>query len=148
MAIDMIGRYFHNVDNKGRVIVPAKIRDYLGSEFVITESLDKCLYIFPQSEWDKFAAKLDMLGNSKTTSRNIRRFFLSNAAYCEIDGQGRTVIPQTLRKDANIEKEVVILGVGNKAEIWAKEEYDKLLQTEEFSKEAMRQNIEELDLDF
>lgn len=148
MSKSMKGKYFHNLDAKGRLIIPAKLRDSIGREFVITQGIEDCLSIYSLEEWDKFTEKLDELGNSKSSARMIKMFFRENAYDAELDSQGRALIPQELRDNAHITKEVVIVGSGEKAEIWSKEDYDKLHEKPEFSKEYIRKLLEESDFNF
>ncbi|HIW22205.1 MAG TPA: division/cell wall cluster transcriptional repressor MraZ [Candidatus Dorea intestinavium] len=118
------GEYNHNIDAKGRLIIPAKLRDDLGESFVITKGMENCLYVHPIEQWKAFEEKLN--GLSTTTNKNARDlayFFQGSAVDGELDKQGRTLIPQTLRKYANIDKEVVFIGMGKRAEIWDKEKW-------------------------
>jgi MraZ protein len=148
MSKSMKGTFYHNIDAKGRLIIPSKLRDALGSEFVVTSSFEGCLYLYSNEEWEKFTDKLDNLGNKKSTARNLKRFFRSNATDCEIDAQGRTVIPPQLRKDNGIEKEVVVVGNGEKAEIWSKEAWEELKSDPMLSPEELKRQLEESDIDF
>jgi len=119
------GEYSHNVDTKGRLIIPAKFRDDLGEHFVITKGMEECLYIHPEAEWNIFEEKLNALPT--TTDKKARAFayfFQGSATDGDIDKQGRTLIPQNLREYAHIEKEVVFLGMGKRAEIWDKARWD------------------------
>ncbi len=147
MSKSMKGRYFHNIDSKGRLIIPAKLRDCIGREFVITQGIEDCLSVYSLEEWDKLMERLDKNGNSKSSVRYLKMFIRENACDAEIDSQGRTLIPQDMREKVNITKEVVIVGNGEKADIWSKEDYDKLHQKPEFSKEYLRQLLEESDLE-
>jgi len=144
----MKGKYFHNLDAKGRLIIPAKLRDSIGHKFVITQGFDNCLSAYSQEEWEKFTAKLDGLGNSKKNARMIKMFFRENAYDVEFDSQGRIVIPADLREMAEIVKEVAIVGSGEKIDIWSKENYDELHKQKEFSKEYIMDLLEESDFDF
>jgi MraZ protein len=143
MAKIMMGTYYHNIDSKGRLIVPSKLRDNLGSEFVVTKGQDTNLYIFSYEEWSGFAEKLNSLPNSKEY-RAVKRYFMGNASSVEIDSQGRIVIPAKLREDAKIEKEVVIVGAGNKAEIWSAKLWDEAEQEPEYTQEAVNERIDKL----
>ena len=93
---------------------------------MITKGLDNCLYVYPNDEWQQFADKLNQLPMTNKSARQFKRFFNSGAVKCETDAQGRVIIPQTLRTFANIEKDVVIIGNGEKAEIWNKEAWDEI----------------------
>ena len=117
----LIGEYEHTLDAKGRVSMPAKLRRDMGEAFIVTKGLDGCLFAFSQDEWMNFETKLKSLPLSDKNARNFVRFFLAGATECELDKQGRFLIPANLRKEANLEKEAVIIGVGTRLEIWNKE---------------------------
>ena len=117
----LIGEYEHSLDTKGRLIMPAKLRQDMGEKFIVTKGLDGCLFAFSQEEWLNFETKLKALPLSDKNARNFVRFFLSGATECEIDKQGRFLIPANLRGAAKLEKEVVIIGVGTRLEIWNKQ---------------------------
>ncbi|MBR1508241.1 MAG: division/cell wall cluster transcriptional repressor MraZ [Eubacterium sp.] len=143
MNRNMMGTYYHNVDSKGRLIVPAKLRDLLGSEFVVTKGQDTNLYLFSYNEWDGFADKLNALPNNKE-NRMVKRYFMGNASPVEVDSQGRIVIPAKLRQDAQIEKEVVIVGAGNKAEIWSEKLWNIAEEEPDYSQDAVNDRIDAL----
>lgn len=113
-----MGSYDHSLDAKGRMIIPSKFRDALGDRFVITKSLDPCLCVYDMSAWDRFVQKLSGLPYNTRRQRELVRFFLSSAVEAEPDRQGRVLIPQKLRAHAHIEKNVVLMGVGARIEIW------------------------------
>jgi MraZ protein len=115
-----MSEYNHSIDAKGRVIVPVKFREALGDEFVVTQGLDGCLFVFPDSEWKAFEEKLKSLPMANKDARKFVRFFLAGAALVEIDKQGRILIPPVLREFAALEKDVVVVGVGSRVEIWDK----------------------------
>ena len=115
-----MGQYNHTIDEKGRVIVPSKFREELGEGFVVTAGLDGCLYLYPKKDWENFAAGLNQLPFTKE-AREFQRHFMLNAAECEIDKQGRILIPQKLRIRAALEKEVVFVGMISKIELWDRE---------------------------
>lgn len=115
-----IGEYNHTIDTKGRVIVPAKFREALGDEFVVTKGLDGCLFVFPMDEWNVFAGKLKDLPITNKDARKFSRFFLAGAAQCEVDKQGRILLPAVLREFAGLEKDAVLVGVNSRIEIWSK----------------------------
>ena len=122
-VIVLTGEYQHNIDAKGRMIMPAKLREELGDTFVITKGLDGCLFVLPNSEWDKLDREL--CDKPISTSRKIKRFFYASKTDCEIDGNGRILLPAPLREFAKIEKEVVVVGVSTRVEIWSKEKWDE-----------------------
>lgn len=117
----LIGEYEHSLDAKGRLIMPSKLRQDIGEKFIITKGLDGCLFVFSQNEWNNFETKLKTLPLSDKNARNFVRFFLSGATECEIDKQGRFLIPANLRESAKLEKDAMIVGVGTRLEIWNKE---------------------------
>ncbi len=121
----LIGEYAHSLDTKGRLIMPAKLRQDMGDKFIVTKGLDGCLFAFSQNEWLNFETKLKSLPLSDKNARNFVRFFLSGATECELDKQGRFLIPNNLRVAANLEKDTVIIGVGTRLEIWDKATWDK-----------------------
>ena len=122
----LVGEYIHQLDAKGRLIMPSKIKAYIGEKFILSKGLDGCLFAYSQEEWIKFEGKLKLLPLSDINARNFVRFFLSGATECEIDKQGRFLIPNNLREIVKLEKEVVIVGVGIRLEIWDKEAWRKL----------------------
>lgn len=121
----LIGEYEHSLDVKGRIIMPAKLRQDMGDKFVVTKGLDGCLFAFSQNEWLNFETKLKSLPLSDKNARNFVRFFLSGATECEIDKQGRFLLPNNLRTAVNLVKETIIIGVGTRLEIWDKETWTK-----------------------
>ena len=123
--MEFIGEYNHTVDAKGRVIVPSRFRDKLGDEFIVTKGLDDCLYVYENSEWEKFAEKLSNLSIANRDSRKITRFFLSGATTCEVDKQGRILLPAVLREFAALDKDVVLVGVGARIEIWSSQRWSE-----------------------
>ncbi|EUJ32068.1 cell division protein MraZ [Listeria floridensis FSL S10-1187] len=136
-----MGEYQHNIDIKGRLIVPAKFRELLGEQFVITRGLDKCLFAYPNSEWDKLEGKLQTLPLTKKDARSFTRFFFSGASECELDKQGRINIPQNLLSYAGLEKESVIIGVSNRIEIWSKFEWEAAFSAAEESFADIAENM-------
>lgn len=120
-----IGEYQHALDVKNRMIVPVKLRDGLGSNFVITKGLDGCLYAYPMEEWRILEEKLKKLPITNKDARSFVRFFFSGACEVETDKQGRGLIPQNLKEYAGIEKEIVSIGVLSRVEIWSKEKWVK-----------------------
>lgn len=117
------GEYEHSIDNKGRIIVPAKYREELGEEFTVTLGLDGCLFVYPKKEWESFVEKLKNLPGNKE-GRQLQRYFLAGAAACEMDKQGRILIPQKLRDAAGLTKDIVFVGVITKLELWSKEKWE------------------------
>lgn len=136
-----MGEYEHSLDAKGRLIMPAKLRQDIGDKFVITKGLDGCLFAFSQEEWLNFETKLKSLPLSDRNARNFVRFFLSGATECEIDKQGRFLISSNLRNVATLEKEVVIIGVGTRIEIWNKDKWKEYNSEENISADDIAENM-------
>ena len=135
----LIGEYEHSLDSKGRLIMPAKLRQDMGEKFIVTKGLDGCLFAFSQNEWMNFETKLKSLPLSDKNARNFVRFFLSGATECEIDKQGRFLLPSNLRQAANLEKESIIIGVGTRLEIWNKAIWEKC--DEDISADEIAENM-------
>lgn len=140
----LIGEYEHSLDAKGRLIMPSKLRDDMGEKFVITKGLDGCLFGFSQTEWENFETKLKALPLTNKNARDFVRFFLSGAMECELDKQGRFLIPNNLRTVANLEKEVITVGVGTRIEIWNKEKWTAYNSEENISADDIAENMEML----
>ena len=118
VSVDMLmGEFKHNIDAKGRLIMPAKFREDLGEKFIITRGMDGCLFGYPQNEWSALEEKLKQLPLAKKDARAFTRFFYSAATECELDKQGRINIPQTLREHADLEKVCHVIGVSDRIEI-------------------------------
>ena len=137
----LIGEYEHSLDAKGRLIMPAKIREDIGEKFIVTKGLDGCLFGFSQNEWTNFEEKLKTLPLTNKNARDFVRFFLSGATECEIDKQGRFLIAGNLREYAAMEKEVVIIGVGTRIEIWNKEKWKSYNSDENISADEIAENM-------
>ena len=135
----LIGEYEHTIDAKGRLSMPSKLRRDMGEAFIVTKGLDGCLFAFSQEEWKNFETKLKSLPLSDKNARNFVRFFLAGATECEIDKQGRFLIPSNLRLAANLEKEAVIIGVGTRLEIWNKDAWTS--KDEEISADEIAENM-------
>lgn len=118
-----LGEYRHSIDDKGRIIIPSKLRNDLGNNFIITKGLDGCLFIYSQNEWSNIINKYKNLPDTKD-KRSFMRIFLSGASICDYDRQGRINIPQALIKYASIDKECVIVGVFDRLEIWSIESWN------------------------
>ncbi len=118
----MSGECQLNMDVKGRMMVPVKFREELGDSFIITKGLDNCLFVFQKETWDELEAKINEL--PLADSRFIKRLLIGSKEALEVDKQGRILVPATLRQHAKIEKDIVLIGLGNRAEIWSKAEWD------------------------
>ena len=119
-----MGEYLHSVDVKGRIILPVDFREELGTTFIITKGLDRCLFVYHQSEWKVLSEKLKQLPLSKPEARAFVRFFFSGARQLECDKQSRFLVPGTLRDYAMLEKDVVLIGVSNRIEVWNKAQWE------------------------
>ena len=122
-----MGEYHHNIDEKGRLIMPSKFREVLGDSFIVTRGMDSCLFVYPKESWDNLTNELNTLSFTKKDVRAFQRFFLSGATICEFDKQGRINIASPLADYATLSKECVIIGVNDRIEIWAKEKFDNFL---------------------
>lgn len=139
-----IGEYRYNADAKGRVSVPAKFRDELGEKFVITKGLDQSLFVFPEAKWETFVSQLDTLPISNRDARAFTRFILSGASDVEMDKQGRMLIPQALREFANIEKELLVIGVGSRVEVWSQQAWDNYISQDNLDYDELAKQLEDL----
>src|SRR6056297_690857 len=139
-----IGEYQHNMDKKGRVIIPAKFREKLGKSFVATRGLDNCLFVYPMQEWSILEEKLTNLPITSKNARSFVRFFFSGATECTLDKQGRVSIPANLRNYADLEKKIVAIGLANRIELWAVEKWTNYMQAAEESSEEIANAMEEL----
>lgn len=118
-----IGHYYHSIEAKGRLAIPASFRGELSSDGVLTWGLDGCLFLFPNSYWQKLSSKLESLPMTNPQARNLTRLLVQSASTLNLDSQGRTLIPEHLRKIANLKKQVVIAGSLNRIEIWDRDTY-------------------------
>lgn len=125
-----MGEYHHNIDSKGRIIVPSKFREDLGENFIVTRGLDGCLFLYSKLEWDKVINKYKELPDTKD-KRMFMRIFLSSATICEYDKQGRINVPNPLIEFAKLEKDCIIIGVDEKLEIWSKERWEEFISANE-----------------
>ena len=135
------GEYVHNIDDKGRLIIPSKFRESLSGEFVLTKGLDGCLFVFSMEEWENFEDKLKALPISDKNARAFTRFFFAGAADCELDRQGRVSVPASLRKYAKINKEVTVIGVSNRLEIWDSVLWKEYNQSEDLNYDDIAENM-------
>lgn len=142
-----MGEYQHSIDEKGRLIIPAKFRDALGPTFVVTRGLDNCLFVYPEKEWSAMEQKLKALPLMKSDARAFTRFFLAGATECELDKQGRVNIPANLREHAGLDKECVVIGVSSRVEIWSKENWDKYSEISEQSFNDIAEKLVDFNLD-
>ena len=130
----LMGEYNHTIDAKGRLIVPAKFREVLGDEFVVTKGLDNCLFVYPNDEWQKFEEKLQTLPLTNKNARQFARFFVA----------GRILLPSVLREFAGLEKDVVLVGVASRIEIWSKDRWLQSISTYDDDMDEVAANMESL----
>jgi len=123
------GEYHHSIDEKGRLIIPSRYRNELGEKFVITRGIEHCLYVYSLSSWEQITKKLESLPFTKKDAREFTRFFLSGATVAEFDSQGRVNITSPQLSYADINKECVVVGVGNRLEVWAVENWDVFMDS-------------------
>lgn len=143
-----IGEYNHTIDSKGRLIVPSKFREALGDEFVVTKGLDGCLFVFPMEEWNIFTQKLHDLPLTKKEARQFSRFFLAGAASCEVDKQGRILLPAVLREFAGLDKDAVLVGVSSRIEIWSKAKWDEINDVDVDDMDDIAEHMADLGISF
>ncbi len=141
-----MGEYQHSVDEKGRLIVPARFREELGERFVITRGLDNCLFVYPLQEWAMLGQKLKALSFTKSDARAFMRFFFSGAVECEVDRQGRILIPNNLREHARLKRDVVVIGVSTRVEIWSQEVWQEYSNGANLSFESIAEKIADIDI--
>lgn len=135
-----MGEYHQKIDEKGRLTIPAKLRSELGDNFIVTRGLDGCLFIYKKETWEKIINNYQELPNVKE-ARNFMRFFLSGATNLEFDKQGRINISQLLIKYADLSKDTIIIGVGDRLEIWSNDRWEKLLTENEDNFSEMADNL-------
>lgn len=145
--MSFMGTYQNNVDPKGRVSIPVKYREALGERFFVTKGFDSCIDIYTVEEWEKFAEKLQRLSQTKRDMRDFVRFIFGNATEVELDKQGRILLPAMLRETVGIEKEVIVMGVGSKVEIWDKAAWDERQQVISQHISEISENIGAFDVD-
>lgn len=124
-----IGEFHHNIDEKGRIAMPAKYRDILGNSFVITRGIEHCLYVYPSDTFNHIVTKLESLPFTKKDARAFTRFFMSGATAVELDKQGRVNIPSPLMTYANLTKKCVIAGTGDRLEIWDEADFNEFMSS-------------------
>lgn len=141
-----IGEFQHTIDSKGRLFIPARFREGLGDKFILTKGLDGCLFVYPPSEWTAIEQKMRSLPFTKADARAFVRFFFSGATECEVDKQGRILIPASLRVYAGLEKETMIIGISSRVEIWARQRWEEYSNEASASAELLAEKIEEFNL--
>jgi MraZ protein len=141
-----MGEHQHNIDEKGRMIIPAKFREDLGPTFILTRGLDECVFVYPMEEWKVIEQKLKSLPFTKKDARAFTRFFFSGATECQLDKQGRVNIVPPLRDYAKLEKDCVVIGVSNRIEIWSKSKWEDYFSESEQSFGEIAESLLDFDL--
>ena len=141
MILMFMGEYHHNIDEKGRLTLPSKFRSDLENKFVVTRGLEKCLFVYTPETFEKLTVKLNSLPFTKKDARNFSRFFLSGATVLEFDKQGRVNLTPTLIKYAELTKECVIIGVGDRLEIWNDSNWNLFLKENETNLSDIAENL-------
>ena len=139
-----LGEYRHSLDDKGRLFIPAKLREALGKRFYISKGFDHCLMIYDEVQWALFSEKLNALSMGQKKNRDIKRFFFSGADEFTCDKQGRVLLSAVLRDYAGISRDAVIVGVGDKAEIWSAEQWQA---RDEAAEQMIDEGLDDLNLD-
>ena len=137
-----MGEYSHTLDSKGRLIIPSKFREELGEGFILTRGLDKCLSIYSQASWKVFEQKLSTLPLASKEARTFTRFFVSGASNCELDKQGRILVPATLRDYAGLVKDVILAGNLDRIEVWSKERWTERIDFSDM--DAIAQGLQDM----
>lgn len=140
----LLGEFSHSIDEKGRVIIPSRLREDLGERFFICNGMEGCLFVYSQQEWDKFVKELETLPRMNKDARIFKRYFFGSASEGSFDKQGRVLIPPALRKNANLEKDVVLVGVQDRVEIWDKELWEERSNVSEEDLDAIAERMESL----
>ena len=136
-----IGEYHHTIDEKGRIIIPAKFRETLGKSFIVTRGLENCLFVYPTDNWNKICDKLNSLPFTKKDARIFNRFFMSGATDVELDKQGRVNLTSPLISYAKLQKECVVIGTGDRLEIWSQESWDVFFNSTKDSMSDIADNL-------
>lgn len=135
-----MGEFHHSVDSKGRLIIPSRVREDLGDQFIVTRGLEGCLFIYPKIEWNNIIQKYKQLPDTKDR-RYFMRIFLSGATTCELDKQGRINIPAPLAEYATLEKDCIIIGVDERLEVWSKERWESFINENEENLSDIADNL-------
>lgn len=136
-----IGEYHHTIDEKGRIIIPAKFREELGNNFIITRGIENCLFVYSEENWAKITNKLNSLPFTKKDARTFNRFFMSGATNVELDKQGRVNISKPLIDYASLLKDCVIIGTGDRLEVWSQESWESFFDSTKDSMSDIAENL-------
>ena len=137
----LLGEFHHNIDDKGRLVIPTKFREDLGQEFILTRGIEKCLYVYSKTEWEKLVGKLNTLPFTKKVTRTLTRFFYSGATACEFDKSGRMSITSPLVSYAGLDKECIIIGVNDHLEIWDSKAFEEFMNDNSDIIEDIAENL-------
>ena len=139
------GEYEHSIDKKGRIIIPSKFREFLKEynieKLYVTRWLDKCLFMFTEDEWKSQESKFRSMPFTKAESRKFNRLYFSGAVQIECDRQGRILLPKYLKYFCDIKKDVIIIGLSNRIEIWSREVWQHYYNTSKSSFEEVAENL-------
>ena len=136
-----IGEYHHTIDEKGRIIIPSKFRSELGDNFIVTRGIEKCLFVYPMDNWNKICGKLNAIPFTKKDARVFNRFFMSGATNVELDKQGRINISAPLINYANLIKECVVIGTGDRLEIWSQDDWNSFFNSNKDNMSDIAENL-------
>ena len=136
-----MGEYHHSIDDKARLIIPSKFRDDLGDKFVVTRGIENCLFVYSLDSWEKITNKLETLPFTKKDARAFVRFFLSGATVAEFDKQGRVNITSPLKSYAKINKDCVVIGTGDRLEIWSEELWNEFFDSASTNMSDIAENL-------
>ncbi len=136
-----MGEYHHTIDEKGRIIIPAKFREMLGEKFIVTRGIENCLFVYPNDEWQKIVTKLESLPFTKRDARQFVRFFLSGATIAEFDKQGRVNLTTPLIDYAKLNKDCVVIGTGSRLEIWSSEDWNSFFESAKDNMSDIAENL-------
>lgn len=139
-----LGEFSHNLDDKGRLTIPAKFRDELAGGLVITRGIDRCLFVFPRQGWDNLAEQIAALPLTQRNARNFSRLMFSGAADFIPDRQGRVLIPQGLRDYAGLDSEAIVIGLYDRLEIWNLDNWTDVKAEVEEDPESIAEQLQEL----
>jgi MraZ protein len=135
------GEFQHTIDPKGRIIIPSAFREELNVKFMMAKGLEECLFIFSMPRWNSLVEKLETLPLSNNNARSFTRFFFSSAAQCEMDKNFRILVPQELRSHAKLEKDISIVGVGNRVEVWSKEKWESYIHGDSLTPDSLSETF-------
>lgn len=139
-----MGEYAQRLDDKGRLVVPSRLREDLGEHFVVTKGLDACLFVYPAAQWEQIVAKLSALPATSANARAFARLFLAGAQELEADRQGRVTLPPRLREYAGIDREVVLVGLLSRLELWAADRWEAYQAKEQATFESVAETLDDL----